>query len=325
MAKVTPEEQELLRGMANDEGVDSRTRRRAIAVVTFLETGNILDAVRASKFSSATVKKIISAFNEKGWQSLISVPVPRGGDFLARYDQGFWAERLARVYIDQSKVVRAIPYGTSRSEPFTDLDTFRKYAVCEALLQAWASGKRWKRPDLLLIPREYLRKRKGNDMWTPDLLHLDNERCWEYVEVATGAIEVETSLWQVKRATVPLSFTVKEEDKGPLKNWVTTNKPPLYIIQIFYDQAYALSFRKLEWLITEGRIKAIPDRFTEKPTYNAPLSEGFLLGDIPEPDVEGRVFKAPNGRVTVYGRLTGSSIGPLSTNLLEALSQGKLE
>ena len=123
-----------------------------------------------------------------------------------------------QVFFDRSSHSRAIQYGTSRSEPFTDLDTFRKYAVNEALLQAWSSGVRWKRPDLLLLPRSILAEKGGNDAWTPDLLHLDNDRCGEFVVNSTAAIEVETSLWQVKRATVPLSFTVKEEDLGPIRN-----------------------------------------------------------------------------------------------------------
>jgi hypothetical protein len=188
--------------MALDEGIDEKTRRRAQAVNAFLESGNLRAAVAASKLSKGTVQKVINTFQEKGWQSLLSIPVPRGGDFLARYDQGFWAERLARVFLDRSTHARAIPYGTSRSEPFHDLETFRKYAVNEALLQAWSSGQRWKRPDLLLISRDYLRRKEGNDEWTPDLQHLENERCREYVETAFAAIEVETSLWQVK----PLLF-----------------------------------------------------------------------------------------------------------------------
>jgi hypothetical protein len=149
------------------------------------------------------------------------------------------------------------------------------------------------------------------------------------VEAATAALEVETSLWQVKCATVPLSFTVKEEDLGPLRNWVRANRPPLHIVQVFYDQAYVLPFSKLEFLIgpdapAERRVEAVPDRWTKKPTYNIPLREGMLLGEIPEPDVEGRVFKAPNGRVTVYGRLTGSLIEPGSPDLIEAVAAGRL-
>lgn len=324
--ETTPEEQELLRAMAGDEGVDQRTRRRAQAVVKFLDTGSLAEAAAVSGFSAGTVRKIIAVYREKGWQSLISIPVPRGGDFLARYDQGFWAERLARVFLDRSTQSRAIPYGTSRSEPFTDLDSFRKYAVNEALLQAWSSGRRWKRPDLLLLPRGFLRRAGGIDEATPDLLHWDNARCQEYVEAAAAAVEVETSLWIVKRAAaagVSLSFTIKDEDLGPLRNRVRDNRPPLYVVQVFYDQAFVLPFDKLEQLIREKRVKAVPDRFTEKPTYNVPLSEGFLLGEIPEPEVEGRVFKAPNGRVTVYGRLGGSQIEPTSLELLESLARGQ--
>jgi hypothetical protein len=326
---VPAEERELLRTMAGDLATDEKTRRRALAIVAYLDTDDYRAAAQASNLSLVTVRKIIRAYDERGWQTLLSVLSPRGGDFLARYDQGFWAERLVRAYFERSAGYRAIPYGTSRSEPFTDLDTFRAYAVTEALLQAWSAGRRWKRPDLLLLPRVLLQRVGGNDAWTPDLLHWDNDRCRESVEAASAAIEVETSLWQVQRATVPLSFTIKDEDLSPLQNWVRANRPRLYIIQVFYDQAYALSFSKLEFLIgpnapTERRIQAIPDRFTTKPTFNIPLIEGVLLGDIPEPDVEGRVFKAPNGRVTVYGRLTGSHIEPMRNGLLERLAAGQL-
>ncbi len=327
---ITDEERELVRTMASDAGTDSRTRPRAKAIVCFLDTGSVKQASEFSGLSTATVRKIIRAYDTNGWQSLLSIPFPRGGDFLARYDQGFWAERLVRSYLDKDARRRGIPYGTSRSEPFTDLETFRKYAVNEALLQTWAAGQRWKRPDLLSVPRSLLQKIGGNDAWTPDLLLWDNERCRIYVESAGSAVEVETSLWQVKRATVPLSFTVKEEDLGALQNWVNSNPAPLYIAQVFYDSAYALTFSKLAYLIgpeapAERKVIAIPDRFTEKPTFNIPLKEGTFLGEIPEPDVEGRVFKAPNGRVTVYGRLTGSHIEPETKDTLEAMASGRLE
>lgn len=177
------------------------------------------------------------------------------------------------------------------------------------------------------MPRSFLRRAGGIDEASPDLLHWDNARCGEYVEAATAAVEVETSLWIVKRAAaagVSLSFTIKEEDLGPLRNWVRTNRPPLYVVQVFYDRAFVLPFDKLEELIREKQVKAVPDRFTGKPTYNVPLSVGFLLGEIPEPDVEGRVFKATNGRVTVYGRLGGSHIEPASLELLKSLARGQL-
>lgn len=326
---VTPEELELLLAMAEDPATDKRTRQRARAVVAALDTSDLHRAVTRSGMSRTTVRKVIEAYNAGGLKSLIAVSAPRGGDFLARYDQGFWAERLVRILLDRSTRARAIPYGTSRSEPFTDMETFREHAVSEALLQAWSSEGRWKRPDLLMTPRSLLASLGGTDTWTPDLIHWDNRRCGEYVEGATAAIEVETSLWQVKRATVSLSFTVKKEDLGPLRNWVRANRPSLYVVQVFYDQAYVMPFSKLEFLISPRapatrRVKAIPDRWTNKPTYNIPLSEGALLGDIPEPDVEGRVFKAPNGRVTVYGRLTGSHIELRSLELIELVVSGQL-
>jgi hypothetical protein len=330
--EISAEERELLRTMAEDGAADEKTRRRAQALVSFLETGNFKKASSVSGIGIGTLRKIIKNYEERGWQSLISVMFPRGGDFLARYDQGFWAERLVRTLLDKSARFRAIPYGTSRSEPFTDLETFKSYSVNEALLQAWSAGRRWKRPDLLVIPRSLLQKTGGNDTWTPDLLHWDNDRCQDFVRAACAAIEVETSLWEVrraKRAKVPLSFTVKDEDLAPLRNWVRANQPALFIVQVFYDEAYALPFTKLEFLIgadapPDRRVEAVRDRFTKKPTFKIPLKEGVLLGEIPEPDVEGRVFKAPNGRVTVYGSLVGSQIEPTSRDVVERLAGGLL-
>jgi len=326
---VTDEERQLLRAMACDAASRDLERKRAQAVLTFLETGSLAAAAGAASLSEATVRKWIGIFDEQGWQALLVVPQPRGGDFLARYDQGFWAERLVRGCLDRSRTHRAIPYGTSRSEPFTDMATFRDYAIDEFMLQAWSASERWKRPDLLVLPRSLLREQAGNDEWTPDLIHWDNDRCDTYLANATVGVEVETSLWMVSRATVDLSFTVKEEDVAALRNWTRTSGVPLCIVQVFYDSAYALPFGVLEDLIDEEagderRVSADVDRTTGKATFMVPLDEGVLLGNIAEPDVEGRVFKSDNGRVTVYGRLVGSSIIPADESLIESLARGDL-
>lgn len=327
--EVTDEEHELLRTMATDVATDEHTRKRAQAILAFLETEDTTATAERSGLSVGTVRKVIRLFNESGWQGLITVQSPRGGDFLSRYDQGYWAERLARAYLDNSRDYRAIPYGTSRSEPFIDLQTFREFAINEFLLQAWSSGQRWKRPDLLLVSRRVLRQQAGNDTWTPDLRHWDNERCRPFVTQAATAVEVETSLWQVTRSTVPLSFTVKDEDLEALRTWVRVDNIPLYIFQVFYDEAHVLPFSTLEFLIAsdapaERRVVAKVDRITHKATYMIPLKEGIRLGCIPEPDVEGRVFKAPNGKVTIYGRLVGSHIEIEDRNILELLASGRL-
>jgi hypothetical protein len=323
------EEYQLLQAMAGDVAVDERTRKRAQAVVAFLETKDLQTAVQRSGLSTSSVWKAVRLFDEGGWQALITVQAPRGGDFLSRFDQGYWAERLARAYLDNSQNCRAIPYGTSRSEPFTDLKTFRDFSITEFLLQAWSSAGRWKRPDLLVLSRQLLRKTGGTDTWTPDLQHWDNERCKPFVSQATCAIEVETSLWQVKRATVPLSFTVKDEDLEGVRAWTTANGVQLYIFQVFYDEAHVLPFSTLEFLIGSSaphnrRVEAKVDRITRKATYMIPLTEGFSLGGIPEPEVEGRVYKAPNGKVTVYGRLVGSQIEVADSSILDLLVSGKL-
>jgi hypothetical protein len=118
---ITSEERELLRAMAADAATDKLIRQRAQVVITALDTNSVDQAATASGLSRTTVRKVIQEYNVGGLKSLIPVPVPRGGDFLARYDQGFWAERLVRVFLDRSVTARAIPYGTSRSEIGLDI------------------------------------------------------------------------------------------------------------------------------------------------------------------------------------------------------------
>lgn len=327
--KKAEEDREFLEAMAEDIGTDIRAQARAKLVLALLKGADLPKAAAIAKISIGTAKDKIANFNTGGWKALLTVLSPRGGDFIARYDQGFWAERLTRTYLDQSVTSRAIPYGTSRSEPFTDMVSFRQYMETEFLLQAWSAKGRWKRPDLLVIPRSLLKREKGNDSWTPDLQHLDNEHCEQYVREATAAVEVETSLWQAKVATVSLSFTVKKEDLEALRSWIRDNHVPLFIVQVFYDCAYALPFATLEEVIRlpvkhPRHVPAVTDPFTNKPTYKVPLVEGALLGDIKEPEVEGKVFKAPNGRVTVYGRLTGSAIETHDAKVLSKLVNGSL-
>jgi len=320
----------LLTAMAEDPALDENTKKRTKAILAYLRSNDIQVATQESELSINTVRKVIGRYREEGWQALISIRVPRGGDFLARYDQGYWAEKLIRNYLDTNTTYRCIQYGTSRSEPFTDMRSFREFALNELMLQAWSSGQRWKRPDLIMLPRGVLKEERGNARWTPDLIHWDNTHCAPYIAKASAAIEVETSLWQVSITSVTLSFTVKDEDLQALRAWIRINNIPLYIVQVFYDQVYALAFATLEFLLgqdapPERRVSAKVDRLTGKQTYMVPLSEGIELGSIPEPDVEGRVFKADNGRVTVYGRLTGSCINGKDPQALASLAEGSLK
>lgn len=325
LRETSPEDRAILEAMTSDDAADERSRQRSTLILAMLNGHDVLSAALKAKLSRATARKWIKKYNDGGWTALLTIQAPRGGDFLARFDQGFWAETLVRNALDESKCCRAVPYGTSFNQAFTDLLAFQKHKVTEFLLQAFSLDGRWKRPDLLLLPRDGLRKERGNDLWTPDLIHWDNNQCELYVRGATAAIEVETSLWQVKVATTTLSFTVKEEDLQALRNWVSGNGVPLFICQVFYDSAYVLAFQVLEDGIANRSIVPKEDPTTKKVTYFAPLNLGVLLGDIAEPDVEGKVFKAPNGKVTVYGHLTGSRIAVTNSSMLEQLVSGSVD
>lgn len=292
-----------------------------------IDTQDVRAARKASKMDSAGAQQWLAAYNEQGWKGLITIRSPRGGDFLARYDNGYWAERLVTTMLDADAAHRAIPYGTSRSEPFTDSAKFREYTLGEFALQAWSIDGRWKRPDLLSLPRKVLIDERKNDLWCPDLQHWDNANCDPYVKKTKAAFEVETSLWDVKKAItakVPLSFTVKHEDLDALARWVNANAKPLYIVQVFFDSVYVLPFARLQQLIGSGAVKPKKDAKTNKVTYFVPLAQGKLIGSIPAPEVEGRIFVAPNGAVTVYGRLVGSTIQVADPKAVAAMMAGTL-
>lgn len=134
------EDREVLEAMVADEAGDRHTRTRAKVILALLRGESLNEAAASAGLGVATARKKITAFNEGGWKALITVQAPRGGDFLARYDNGFWAERFVLTFLNQSPTCRAVSYGTSRSEPFTDMQTFRNYMETEFLLQAWSSA-----------------------------------------------------------------------------------------------------------------------------------------------------------------------------------------
>jgi hypothetical protein len=330
---VSAQERAYLEAMANDAAGD-KSSKMAKVILTILDGGNRLSAATVAQgVSRATARSYAERFQAGGWKALITVLPPRGGDFLARYDQGYWAEQIVTACLDQSTAYRAIPYGTSRNKPFISMDVFREYMEAEFLLQAWSSSGRWKRPDLLTLPRELLRSEKGNDLWTPDLKHFDNVACSPYVRQSKAAIEVETSLWRVEKAIasgVSLSFTVKQEDLQALRNWIESTNVTLFIIQVFFDMAYVLPFETLEDVIRlpdsdPRHVAPEKDRFTKKDTYKVPLTEGVLIGRIREPEVEGRIFTADNGKVTIYGRLKETTIEVANVAIVEAIAAGTLQ
>ena len=94
--------------------------------------------------------------------------------------------------------------------------------------------------------------------------------------------------------------------------------------------AYVLPFDTLEAMIRlpaddPRHVAPKKDRFTKKDTYKVPLTEGVLIGKIREPEVEGRIFTADNGKVTIYGRLKETTIDAVSPAIVAAIAAGTLQ
>lgn len=326
-------QQQPLRVKVDDSALDDKTKKRANLILGMLGGVSFKDAAEAAELKPTTGRRWVNEFNERGWEALVSIGVSRGGDFLSRYHQGYWAEQVARSCLERAAATQPVPYGTSHSEPFTDAASFRAYRLADIRLQGWSEEwGRWKRPDLLMIPRAFLDRLGGGGDIVPDLQRMGNRECDEYVSKAKAAIEVETSLWHVGRALsakVGLSFPVKEEDLAALQAWVSGNHVPLFIVQVFWDCVYALPFQKLEDLIAlptsdARRITPSKDRKTKKSTYKVPLAEGARLCDLTPPTVSGGLFEVTNGGLSVYGQLQGSEISDPQDPTIKRLGAGKL-
>jgi hypothetical protein len=225
------------------------------------------------------------------------MPAPRGGDFLISWSRGAWAEEKVREAINATRVLAAVPYGASRGDPMT-YNQMKEFWLTYQDRQ----GAFGKRPDLLVFKVDLLTEEERQML--PLLIDMDDKSSRPVVDSAVVAIEVETSVWRVRKYRTAtgkdLSFTVKDEDLEPLKTWVAEHRKPLYIAQVFHDTAWMVSFDTVLARISGGSVRAEVNYRTGKATYSVPLSTGMEMGPLQEPTVEGKLLEEDNGRVTPY-------------------------
>jgi hypothetical protein len=88
-AEKARQDREFLEAMASDVAGDEKTKKRARLVLAICNGADLETAARQVSMSTSTARAKLRLFNEGGWKALLTVQAPRGGDFLARYDQGF--------------------------------------------------------------------------------------------------------------------------------------------------------------------------------------------------------------------------------------------
>ena len=278
----------------------------------------------------------------------------RGSDFLMRWNQGVWSERIVIEAINDTREFYAIPYGPSSVAPDNDVRAYELYF--ERLEEAGLS--QLKRPDILLFRKSdmaevvELIQTLGGETELP-FISEDLATMKILLSKAIIAIECENSLWRAgqmpaygselrpmrrlgfkpglpKNAVLP-TVILKEEDRGRLFAWQDKNEIDIHIWHVFYDMAFGLRLSAADALISEGLIEPTNQRFqapggatTEKYIYKFYYHYAYPIGEIAEePNLVADFITDRNGHILPFVRFEGGkmTINEETIRLLEKTSE----
>jgi hypothetical protein len=262
----------------------------------------------------------------------------RGSDFLMRWSQGVWSERLLIQAVNDTCAFFAIPYGPSGTAPEGKFQAIEHYF--ERLEKA-GLGK-IKRPDLLIFQKrwqdeiERLIREIGGLSELPFVPETD-PKVKSLIERAVIAVECETSLWKTvkmpdfgvtltpqrrlggkkglrKNAVVP-TVIIKDEDRVPLLRWQEDNHIPIHVWQVFYDAGYGIAYDDAEMLIQDGYVEPTTQEFqapggatTHKRIYKIYYHYCYQVCEITkEPELKAKCIEDRNGHILPYVHFEGGS------------------
>lgn len=280
----------------------------------------------------------------------------RGSDFLMRWSQGRWSEERIVEAIENTRRFIAVPYGPSGAAP-QDIRAAEEYF--ERLEKAGLGDT--KRPDLLVLPSAAKKEVKrivaaigGFEElpFTPE----SDPKVRRLLSFAIAAIECENSLWIAskmpdyglaltpqkrlggkvglrKTAIVP-TIILKDEDRGPLREWQRNNKIPIHIWHLFYDVGFGISLDKAEELIKEGYVEPTEQTFqapsgatTKKVIYKIYYLYGYSVSKtVKKPKWVADSIEDKNGHILPYVRFEGGKIklSEEGFGILKQLAQNRL-
>ena len=256
-----------------------------------------------------------------------------------RYEQGRWSEERIIEAINNTTEFRAVPYGRSRVLITTDRakieEYWRKYTEVE---------KYGKRPNIIVFKKDYYDKIKN--MLSEDPTLMSEEEWGPLIKQSVCGIEAENSLWRAskmpdKDLKLPLprinliapNIWVKKEDVERLLEWQAVYNKPIYIVQVFYDLAYAARLRticekaqriysykerrlKIKAMKREGLI-ITKQKYTnsrtgisqEKVVYRLHPAAAILFGRVTrEPSLKTEVLEDERGKILPYVHFIGGSL-----------------
>ncbi len=227
--------------------------------------------------------------------------MPRGSDFEARWNEGVWAERRIIEALNREPDLHAVPFGISDGTAFWSSADMAARDLPDQSLHG-------KRPDVLVFRTALLSPEER--AMVDQLGLMPDETAEAFARKAIMAIESEFSPYayqhRLEQYEKGLSFTIKDEDLAPLRQWQEQHEVPLYIAQIFLDSSYCLPFQTLLDGVAGGTIKPKLEKAYNKVVYYPPMSAGLLFGSFVEPPtIEARVILDKYGKYTAFRSVEG--------------------
>ena len=266
-------------------------------------------------------------------------PQFRGLDFLMRWMQGRWSEERIINAINDTEEYRAVPYGISRVYIGDSKETIKEYWEKYSKIEKYG-----KRPDIVVFKKTVYEEIKDQLSEDPTLMSED-EWC-PLIKRSLCAIEAENSLWRAskmpdKDLKLPLprksniiapNIWVKEEDVERLLSWQRIYRKPIYVVQVFYDLAFAArlttilekvrkikeqeeksrtsEMKKLGLIIsTQKYVDSRSGVAQSKEVYRLHPAAAILFGYlVEEPRLEPKVLETKTGKMLPYVHFSGGTL-----------------
>ena len=166
------------------------------------------------------------------------------------------------------------------------------------------------------------------------------------ISKATAAIEVENSLWvtekmpgfgkpfsrykrgknkgRLKPAGIVPTIIVKQEDIPRLEQWEMHFGIPVYVVHIFYDRGYFITFDDVLGMLKSGELGMEEQRYTNpdgraaspKSIVKVPYILCKEFGTVSGQTLLPKTFVDKNGKVMTYVTFSGGNI-QLSPDVFE--------
>jgi hypothetical protein len=294
------------------------------------EEGRLRDLERVAEHGLADLKKkrpksaaklddLVTSFLEYGVTAIFGAGAQRGGDFLLNQLRGRWAEEVV-LSMEVSGIVLK-PFGPTGAAMPGEEDYRHVRITFDAI-----SRLEGKRPDIIGFRQEVYSALTSNqkaliDEWPSRPLNVSDS---DVIKQACVGIEVKNSAWHYgnrrKAGGYALSVTVKEEEVQILKSWSERYDTPVVFVQVLFDEAYAMSFTRMQEFIQMSKGKRKPPfldgdyhRDTQSGEkdyhhlYTGLRDHTYLCADVVFPDKSVAAVRAlKDGSVIPYIKLAPS-------------------